>query len=102
MKKTKAEGDHILIEKVDYEEEQTTESGIIIRRSQILDSSFCESKIISMGLGLPLINGDIPEVSYKEGDTILYDARSRIGMHEEFDVIRREHVIAVVEKDEVG
>ena len=29
-------------------------------------------------------------------DVVLYDARSRMGMHKEFDVIRRENVIAVV------
>jgi len=96
MKNIKAEGDHLLLEKIDYNEEQTTESGLIIKRSQLLDSTFCEAKIISMGTGLPIPNGDIPEVCYKEGDIVLYDARSRIGVHEDFDVIRREHVIAWV------
>jgi len=91
-----AEGDHLILEKVNYNEEQTTTSGIIIKRSQILDSSFVESKIVSMGQGLPSFNGEVPEVKYGEGDTILYDARSRMGMHEDFDVIRREHVVAVI------
>ena len=99
MKKITAEGDHILVEKIDYEEEQTTESGIIFKQSQVLDSTFAEAKIISLGRGLPLMNGDVPPVDYAEGDIILYDARSRIGKHSDFDVIRREHIIAVV-KDE--
>ena len=96
MKKIIAEGDHIIIEKVDYEEEQVSEGGIIFKQSQVLDSSFVEAKIISLGKGLPLLDGTVPPIDYEEGDTILYDARSRIGMHKDFDVIRREHVIAVV------
>ena len=99
MKKITAEGDHILVEKIDYEEEQTTESGIIFKQSQVLDSTFAEAKIISLGRGLPLMNGDVPPVDYVEGDIILYDARSRIGKHEDFDVIRREHIIAVVKNE---
>ena len=96
MTNIQAEGDFIIVEKVNYNEEQTTAGGIIFKRSQVLDSSFVEAKIISMGSGLPIPNGDIPEVNYKVGDTVLYDARSRIGMHEDFDVIKRESVVAVV------
>ena len=96
--KIQAEGDHLILEKIDYNEEQTTSSGIIIKRSQVIDSSFVEAKIISMGQGLPSFNGEVPVVKYEEGSVILYDARSRIGMHDDFDVIRREHVIAVVVK----
>ena len=62
MKKIVAEGDHIIVEKIDYEEEQTTESGIIFKQSQVLDSTFAEAKIISLGRGLPLMNGDVPPV----------------------------------------
>mgnify|MGYP003112279843 CR=1 FL=1 len=96
MKKLKAEGDHLILEKVDYDKEEKTSGGIIIKKSQVLDGSFVEAKIISMGRGLPISNGDIPEVEYSEGDVVLYDARSRIGIHAEYDIIRREHVIAVV------
>jgi len=96
MKKLKAEGDHLILEKVDYEKEEQTASGLYIKKSQVLDGSYAESKIISMGRGLPISNGDIPEVEYKEGDVVLYDARSRIGIHADYDIIRREHVIAVV------
>jgi len=96
MKKLKAEGDHLILEKIDYDKETQTASGLYIKKSQVLDGSYAEAKIISMGRGLPISNGDIPEVEYKEGDTILYDARSRIGIHADYDIIRREHVIAVV------
>ena len=96
MKKLIAEGDHLILEKVDYEKEEKTASGLYIKKSPVLDGSYAESKIISMGRGLPISNGDIPEVEYKEGDTVLYDARSRIGIHADYDIIRREHVIAVV------
>ena len=99
MKKITAEGDYIIVEKIDYEDEQTTASGIIFKQSQVLDSTFAEAKIISLGKGLPLLDGTVPPVDYLEGDTVFYDARSRIGTHKDFDVIRREHVIAVV-KDE--
>jgi co-chaperonin GroES (HSP10) len=96
MKKMTAEGDHLILEKMDYEEEKVSEGGIIYKVKDSIDGSFCEAKIISMGRGLPVSNGNIPEVSYKEGDTILYDARSRIGIHNDCDIIRREHVVAVV------
>ena len=99
MKNIIAEGDYLILEKIDYDAEQVTEGGIIFKVKDTLDSSFCEAKIVSMGTGLPISNGDIPEVSYKEGDLILYDARSRMGTHKEFDVIRREHVIAVVDNE---
>ncbi len=99
MKKLKAEGDHLILEKVDYDKEEKTSGGIIIKKSQVLDGSFVEAKIISMGKGLPISNGDIPEVEYNEGDVVLYDARSRIGIHAECDIIRREHVIAVVDNE---
>jgi|TARA_Y100000034_G_C6848323_1_gene384532 co-chaperonin GroES (HSP10) len=100
MTKILAEGNHIIVEKIDYNKEETTESGLIIKKSQILDSSFCEAKIISMGKGLPNLAGNIPQVDYTKGDTILYDARSRIGLHNDFDVIKREDVIAMVVEDE--
>ena len=96
MKKLIAEGDHLILEKVDYDKEEQTASGLYIKKSQVLDGSYVEAKIISMGRGLPISNGDIPEVEYKEGDTILYDARSRIGLHADYDIIRRELVIAVI------
>ena len=96
MKKFKAEGDHLILEKINYDEEQTTAGGIIYKPKDVLDSSFSEANIVSMGKGFPIPNGDIPEVNYKVGDVVLYDARSRMGMHQDFDVIRREHVIAVV------
>ena len=92
----KAEGDHIILEKIDYDKEQITDSGIIVKMSQTLDGSFCEAKIVSMGKGLPILNGDVPDVGYKEGDVVLYDVRSRIGSHNDFDIIRREHVVGVV------
>ena len=99
MSKIVAEGDHIIVEKIDYDEEQVSEGGIIFKQSQVLSSSFVEAKILSLGRGLPLLDGTVPPVDYVEGDTILYDARSRIGMHEDFDVIRREHIIAVVHNE---
>jgi co-chaperonin GroES (HSP10) len=96
MKKLIAEGDHLILEKIDYEEEKVSEGGIIYKVKDSIDGSFCEAKIISMGRGVPTLNGNIPEVSYNEGDVVLYDARSRIGMHNDYDIIRREHVVGVV------
>jgi co-chaperonin GroES (HSP10) len=96
MSKVLAQGNYLILEKVDYEKEETTDSGIIIKRSQVLDSSFSESKILSMGQGIPDSGGNITSVNYNVGDSVLYDARSRIGTHAEFDVIRREDVVAVV------
>jgi co-chaperonin GroES (HSP10) len=101
MTKVKAEGNYIIVEKIDYDKEETTESGLIIKKSQVLDSSFCEAEIISMGRGVPDATGNIPEVDYTKGDTVLYDARSRIGLHSDFDVIKREDIVAVVIEDEI-
>ena len=96
MSKVLAQGDYIIVEKIDYEEEQTTDSGIIIKASQVLDSSFAEAKILSMGPGVPDALGQISPIKYGVGDSVLYDARSRIGLHADFDIIKREHVVAVV------
>ena len=64
MKNLQPQGDYIIIEKIDYKKEQTTDSGIIITKSQMLDSNFEEAKVLAMGAGLPLPNGDIPKVDY--------------------------------------
>jgi len=94
------QGDYIVLEKIDYDEEKTTESGIIIKMSQMLDSTFAEARILKMGPGLPLMNGDVPEVDYDEGDIIYYDVRGRQGhCPGEFDIIRREHVVAVIQNE---
>jgi len=94
--KLKPQGDFIIVEKIDYNEEQTTDSGIIFKQSQVLDSTYATAKILSMGGGLPLINGEVPAVDYAEGSIIFYDVRGRQGVTPDFDLIRREHVVAVV------
>jgi|TARA_R110000824_G_scaffold64800_2_gene169160 co-chaperonin GroES (HSP10) len=96
MSKVLAQGNYLILEKVDYEKEETTEGGIIVKMSQVLDSSFAESKILSIGQGIPDSDGNVPPVNYNVGDSVLYDGRSRIGIHADFDVILREHVVAVV------
>ena len=58
-----------------------------------------------MGKGLPDSDGKLPDtrtVDYTVGSTVLYDASSRIGIHADFDIIKREHVLAVVFEDETG
>jgi co-chaperonin GroES (HSP10) len=100
MTKILAQGDFIFLEKIDYEKEELTESGLYIKKSQILDSTSIEAKIVSMGDGTPDASGNIQPVNYETGSIVLYDATSRIGVHADFDVIRREHVLAVVFEDE--
>jgi len=100
MTKILAQGDFLILEKIDYEKEEVTESGLIIKKSQVLDSTSAEAKIVSMGSGTPDESGNIPKVGYGVGSTILYDASSRIGIHADFDIIKREHVLAVVLEDE--
>ena len=100
MTKILAQGDYLILEKVDYDKEEVTESGLIIKKSQLLDSTSIESKIVSMGRGIPDDSGSIPEVDYGVGSMVLYDATSRIGTHAGFEIIRREHVLAVVFEDE--
>lgn len=92
-----AQGDFLLVEKINYEEERTTDSGIIFKASQVLDTSFAEATIISMGPGIPGADGKISNhIDYSVGDVVLYNAADRIGVHSDFDVIRRYNVIAVV------
>ena len=100
MTKILAQGDFIFLEKIDYDKEEITESGLYIKKSQVLDSTSIEAKIVSMGSGVPDANGVFREVDYEVGSTILYDATSRIGVHADFDIIKREHVLAVVIEDE--
>jgi len=96
-----AQGDFLLVEKIDYEEERTTDSGIIFKTSQVLDTTFAEAKIISMGPGVPGVDGKISNhIDYSVGDIILYNAADRIGVHSDFDVIRRSNIIAVVGKSD--
>ena len=97
MSKFNAQNDFLLVEKIDYEEEQTTDSGIIFKTSQVLDSTFAEAKIISMGPGVPGADGKVSNLfDYSVGDVVLYNAQDRIGVHSAFDVIRRSDVVAVV------
>ncbi len=97
MSNYEAQGDFLLVEKMNYEEEQTTDSGIIFKTSQVLDTSFAEATIISMGPGIPGADGCVSKMfDYSVGDVILYNAQDRIGVHSDFDVIKREHVIALV------
>ena len=96
MTKILAQGDYLILEKVDYEKEEVTESGLIIKKSQILDSTSAEAKIVSMVNGTLAANGNIPPVNYEIGSTVLYDVSNRIGIHADFDIIKREHVLAVV------
>ena len=98
VEKLKPQGDYIIVEKMDYDKEETTESGIIIKQSQLLDSTYATAKILALGPGLPIPNGSIPEVGYSEGSIIFYDVRGRQGTTPDFDLIRREHVVAVVEE----
>jgi len=100
MTNYKPQGDWIFLEKMDYQKEQTTEAGVIFTAAAVLDTVYIEAKILKMGPGLPLPNGEIPPVDYKAGDKILYDARSRRDIYKDFDMIHREHVIAVVEDEE--
>lgn len=100
MTKILAQGDYLILEKVDYDKEEVTESGLIIKKSQVLDSTSVEAKVVSMGNGIPDATGVVPPVGYEVGSTVLYDATSRIGIHADFDIIKREHVLAVVLEDE--
>ena len=53
MNKMTAEGNHLILEKTDYEEEKVSTGGIIYKMKDSVDGSFCEAKIISMGQGYP-------------------------------------------------
>jgi len=98
MSEYKPQGDWIFVEKVDYEKEQTTEAGVIFKTKSVLDTMYVEATIVAMGPGLPIPNGDVPEVDYSVGSKILYDVRSRTGTYKDYDIIRREHIISAIEE----
>ena len=85
----------MFLEKINYEEEVTTAAGIIYKQSATLSSNYAEAKVISHGPGLPLMTGELLSPKWKVGDIVLYDVRGRIGLHDDFDVIRSEHVVAI-------
>ena len=95
-----AQGDYILVQKIDYDEEQKTESGIIFKTSQVLSTSFAQAVVISMGDGEPGFDGKVAKADYKVGDTVLYEVTKRIGIHDQFDFLKREHIVAVVNESE--
>ena len=96
----KPQGDWIFLEKIDYQKEQTTDSGVIFTTAAVLDTVYVEAEILEMGPGIPLPNGEIPPIDYGVGDKVLYDARSRKDIYKGYDMIHRDNVIAVVEDDE--
>ena len=100
MTNYKPQGDWIFLEKMDYQKEQTTDAGVIFTAAAVLDTVYIEARILEMGPGLPLPTGDVPEVDYKVGDKILYDARSRKDIYKEYDMIHRSDIIAIVEGED--
>tara|TARA_R100001082_G_scaffold109370_1_gene86411 strand:- start:3624 stop:3932 length:309 start_codon:yes stop_codon:yes gene_type:complete len=100
MTEYRPQGSWLFLEKVDYEEEITTESGIVYKAKQVLDTVYVEATILAMGPGLPLPSGEIPTPEYSVGDKVLYDVRSRKGTYKEYDMIRMEDVVSIVDEDE--
>ena len=47
MKKLIAEGDHLILEKVDYDKEEQTASGLYIKKSQVLELDSMQIMILS-------------------------------------------------------
>ena len=66
--KFKPLGDRVLVKRTD--EEQTTEGGIVLPGSAAEHPS--EGKVLAVGPGKTLDNGEVRAVSVKEGDLVVF------------------------------
>ena len=66
--KFKPLGDRVLVKRTD--EEQTTEGGIVLPGSAAEQPS--EGKVLAVGPGKTLDNGEVKAVSVKEGDLVVF------------------------------
>ena len=66
--KFKPLGDRVLVKRTD--EEQTTEAGIVLPGSAAEQPS--EGKVLAVGPGKTLDNGEVRAVSVKEGDLVVF------------------------------
>ncbi|MFO7820269.1 MAG: co-chaperone GroES [Halanaerobacter sp.] len=90
-------GDRVVIKQVEAEEE-TTESGIVIPDSAQDEPQ--EGKVVAVGPGKRLDNGEVAEMQVEEGDTIVYDDYAGTELKrngEEYLVLSEKDILAIVE-----
>ena len=91
-------GEHVIIEPITVEK---TEGGIILPEGSQEQRAYQRGKVISVGKGLPSLNGDRIPPEVEPGDTILYrfgeDVKDR---GTTYKLVREKDIIAVVVKEE--
>ena len=90
-------GDRVVIKQVEVKEE-TTESGIVIPDSAQDEPQ--EGKVVAVGPGKKLDNGEVAEMQVEEGDTIVYDDYAGTELKrngEEYLVLSEKDILAIVE-----
>jgi len=88
--------DRVIIKRI--EEEDTTKGGIIIPDSAKEKPS--EGKVVAVGNGKPLDNGEVKALEVKKGDKVLFGkyAGTEIKIDgEEHLIMREDDIIAIVE-----
>ncbi|MGN5882454.1 co-chaperone GroES [Staphylococcus simulans] len=89
-------GNRVIIQRV--ETEQTTKSGIVLTDKAKEKSN--EGKVIAVGPGRTLDNGNVIAPEVKEGDTVVFEqyAGSEVQVGDEkYLVISEEEVLAIVQ-----
>ena len=90
-------GDRVVLEQVEVEEE-TTESGIVIPDSAQEEPQ--EGKVVAVGPGKKLDNGEVSEMQVEEGDVVVYDDYAGTELQrngKEYLVLSEKDILAIVE-----
>ena len=89
-------GNRVIIQRV--ETEQTTKSGIVLTDKAKEKSN--EGKVIAVGPGRTLDNGNVIAPEVKEGDTVVFEQYAGSGVQvgdEKYLVISEEEILAIVQ-----
>ena len=90
-------GDRVVLKKVEAKEE-TTEGGIVIPDSAKEEPQ--EGKVVAVGPGKRLDNGEVAELEVSEGDVVIYNkfAGNELKRNgEEYLVLSEKDILAIVE-----
>ena len=88
--------DRVLIERI---EEEITKGGIVIPDNA--KEKPCRGKVISVGTGKLLENGDVRQLAVKAGDVVLFGKYSGTDVtidDKELVVMREEDIMGIIEK----
>tara|TARA_Y100001963_G_scaffold132082_1_gene190237 strand:+ start:348 stop:656 length:309 start_codon:yes stop_codon:yes gene_type:complete len=101
--KLKPVNDKIVVKQIETNNEERTESGIILPDT-VQDGSLVEGKVVATGDGMYSANGTLIPVICEVGDTILYNKNAHKSEHkidgEEYILMSVNEVLAIVQEVE--